>query len=55
LHRTLDERPKDRIGISPAGASHANRLGENADRIGPAGGDALGTADQVIDGWVRSV
>jgi hypothetical protein len=55
LHRTLDERPKDRIGISPAGACHTDRLGENPDRVGSPSGDALGSSDQVIDDWVRSL
>jgi hypothetical protein len=45
LHRSLDERTQDRIWIGPAGACHADRLGENADRVGSAGGDALGAPD----------
>jgi hypothetical protein len=49
LHRAFDQQPQDRIGISAAGTSHADRLCQDAGRIGSASGNALHSSDQVID------
>ena len=55
LHRPLDQHTQYRVRISTAGASHADRLGENAGGIGSAGSSTLRTPDQVINGWIGSV
>jgi hypothetical protein len=55
LDGSLYQHAKDGVWVNADRAGHGDRLGEDVERVRPAGGNALDPADQRIDGWVGSV
>ena len=55
LDGAFNQHTQDGIRFQADHACHGDRLGENAEWIGPVGSDALHPAAQPIDGWEMAV